>query len=404
MGPSVGDPGLLVPLDADELIEIAVRSLGLDDFGPDSWRAPYLKLMEAVEEEAGLHTLGRLMTRQEVIRCLRTRLLVAQARKDDPAVDQERVEAPIIICGPARSGTTILFELLAQDPRLRAPLAWEAIHPLPLPLPLPLPEPGASIAEEGLRPALAECEQEFWEDVQPEFAAIHELRAALPVECITIMAPDFHVGQWVTNLDVPGFAAWYASLDPLPAYEFHRSVLRVLQRGRPTSQWLLKSPVHLGSLEALFKVYPDARVIHTHRDPVKTIPSTVSTQATTRWLRTDHLKVDQLSMMTRLGIRAILTNVIEARETRALPDERIADVHFLSLMRDPVTTIRAAYEKLGLELADDASRRMRAYLDAKPRGKHGSHSYAAEDWGMRESELREEFGAYTDHYRIELED
>lgn len=398
MGEAVADPRHLVRLDADELLETATRSLGLEDFGPDSWRAAYALLLQAIESETHLHTLGRLMTREEILRCLRTRLLLAETRAEHPEIAEERIEAPLVICGPARSGTTILFELLAEHPRLRAPLAWEALHPVPF--------AGADGAGSGSahRAALAECEQEFWEDVQPEFAAIHELRATLPVECVTIMAPEFDVGHWAVALDTSTFALHRAADDPEPAYRFHESVLQALQYRRPTRRWVLKTPNHLGRLKTLFTVYPGARVIFTHRDPVKTIPSTVSTVAMTRWLRTDHVKLDELAFVIDFAFQGMLKDALDARKSGTIPGAQIADVHFTELMRDPVGAIGRAFSKLDLEFDAAFAERITAYLEAKPQGKHGTHRYAPEHWGLNADALRAAYAPYTDHYGIERED
>src|SRR5699024_8626488 len=126
-----------------------------------------------------LHVVGRLMTREELLRSLRTRFLLGDERRRHPEVADEVIDRPIVITGPARSGTTILFELLALDPGLRSPIATDVLHPVP--------QPGTTRDE---LVAMTEAEQELWADVQPEFAAMHELRSDLPVECITITAPS----------------------------------------------------------------------------------------------------------------------------------------------------------------------------------------------------------------------
>ena len=382
-------------LDPDELVRTAQESTGLTDLGPEHWREPFEKLVAAIETEAQLHTLGRLMTRAALLRSLRTRLLMTRVLDEHPEILDEEVAAPIVISGPARSGTTITFELLAQDPSLRAPLAWEGLHPLPL--------PGTPTGAEDPRPRIAESEQDFWEDVQPEFAAIHELRATLPVECITFMSADFHSAQWSTELDIPSFSQWAALRDPTPHYTFHKRILQILQWQGPRKRWLLKSPGHLGSLPSFFAVYPDGCVVHTHRDPVKTIPSTVNTTVTSRWLRTDHVREEELCQGVAIGFQLMLSSVAEGRQSGQLPPERFGDIHFLDLMRDPVAAIEGCYGQLGLSLSEAHVRRIRSYLEAKPRGKHGTHNYTPEDFGFTTEGLREQFRPYTDHYDVELE-
>lgn len=387
-----GGPAELVPLDADDLIDRASRTTGLDDFGPSTWEEPFRRLVASLDTEAKLHVVGRLLSRHDLLRHLRTRLQVIDAHRRDPSIGEQEVLAPVVITGPARSGTSILQELLNEDPQLRSPLAWEMAHPLPTASP-----------EE--REGWTESELDLWLDVQPEFAAVHEMRAALPEECIWLFAPEFEMAFWSTCTETPGFTGYRVGTDPLPGYRFHRSMLQLLQHVSPEKPrtWALKSPVHLGRLPALFAVYPDARVIHTHRDPAKVLPSVVSTVATGRWLRSDAVDPKAVAASVGFGMRMLLEMTMQHRADGALPEAQIADLHYLDLLRDPARAIRGAYERLGLPFADDQAERIRAYLDARPQDKHGVHRYAAEDFGIDLDEVRADFAGYTARYGVEAE-
>src|SRR5262245_35647470 len=277
MGDSVGGAWQLLPLDAQALRANAASSLGEEfgEFGDPRWRERFAALVAALDA-AELTTVGRLLTRQELLRSLRSRHLLASAWDEGPGIAGEPIRAPVIVTGPARSGTSILFELLWLDPAFRAPLAWEALHPLPLP-----GEAGDRRAE------TSECEQELWADVQPEFAAIHELRSDLPVECVTLTAPCFCGPHWPMCVQMPGWAP-----DVPEMYRFHRRILQVLQHGSEARTWLLKTPGHLMTLDLVFATYPDAWVVQTHRDPARTMPSTVSTTAMVQWLRSERVDVE----------------------------------------------------------------------------------------------------------------
>jgi hypothetical protein len=387
MGDSVGGAERLVPLDADALVATAIRSTGgLADFGDfdGDWRARFDALVAEIEATGRLHALGRLMTRQELLRGLRTRLLVARARSDAPAIASERIEAPIVITGPPRSGTSILFELLALDPRARAPVAWEAIHPVPF--------DGRGDAE--ARRALAECEQEFWADVQPEFAAIHELRADLPVECVTITLPGFSGGHWPMIANIPGWQPdWVATM------RYHRALLQTLQHGGPPRTWVLKTPVYLVFIDLLFATYPDAWVVHTHRDPIKTEPSSLSTLATVRWERSDAAELPEAGA----GLGDVMLALARRRAAGELPP-RIVDSHFADLLRDPVAAVASLYAEMRRPFLGAHADAIRRYVAAKPRGKFGVHRYAPEEWGFDPVALRERMRPYTDYYGVALEE
>jgi hypothetical protein len=400
MAPGVGGAAAMVSLDPDGLLAYARAATELDDFGdaagPEGWpntdwEAAFRKLVDSLDTEAELNVVGRLMSRHDVLRHLCTRLLLVEAHRADPSIADEAVLAPVVVTGPARSGTSILHELLAEDPQLQAPRAFEMAYPLP--------PPGTSDAQ---RIAWSEPEFDLWPDVQPEFAAVHELSARLPEECIWLLAPEFDSGFWATCTSVPSFLAWRAGTDPLPAYATHRSFLQVLQRGREPRPWVLKSPVHLSRLPALFAVYPDARVIRTHRDPVRTVTSAVSTVATGRWLRSDAVNPLDVAASVGFGFQMILNGAADQRGS--LPDGQVAELHYLDFLRDPVAAIAQAYSDLGMAVAPELPDRITRYLAARPQSKFGTHRYSLADYGLDAATIRREFAPYIEAFGVVAED
>ncbi|HLM62925.1 MAG TPA: sulfotransferase [Acidimicrobiales bacterium] len=389
MGPASGGPRRLVPIDADGLIEQAQASTGIAeplDLGDGDWEVRLRALVDAVNG-SDLHVVGRLMTREELLRCLRTRFLLGDRRRTDPSIAEEVIEAPVIVTGPARSGTTILFELLGLDPGLRTPVATDVLHPAP---------PAGTGDDE--RRVMTEAEQELWADVQPEFAAIHELRSDLPVECITICAPSFAGSHWAMALTDQG--AWQP--DVVADLAFHRTLLQTVQHGRPPRRWLLKTPAYVFMLDDLLAAYPDACVVLTHRDPARTMPSTVSTTAMVQWLRTDHVDLDILSSLIGALFADALNTIARRRSERTLPGT-YGDVRFGDLMVDPVAAIATAYRAIGRELSDEHREAVTRYVAAKPRGKHGTHHYTAEEWGFDARKLRTDLAPYMGHFDVPAE-
>ncbi len=390
MGPASGGAVRAVPLVADHLIDHARESTGVadpGDLGDGDWEGRLRVLVDAVNASE-LHVVGRLMTREELLRGLRTRFLMGARWRRDPSIADEPIEAPIVVTGPARSGTTILFELLGLDPRLRTPIATDVMHPV-------LPE-GVTAADVT---AMTEAEQELWADVQPEFAAMHELRSDLPVECITICAPSSAGSHWAMVLLDMG--AWVP--DVKADLAFHRAVLQTVQHGAPRRRWLLKTPGYVFMLDDLLAAYPDASVIFTHRDPARTMPSTVSTTAMVQWMRTDRVDLDVLSPLIAALFSDALNTIAHRRADGSLPGV-YGDVRFADLMADPTRAIAAAYEAIGLELTDSHRDAMIEYLAAKPRGKHGRHEYTAADWGFDPDQLRVDLADYVNAFEISFED
>ncbi|MEM7139711.1 MAG: sulfotransferase [Actinomycetota bacterium] len=394
-GPSVGGAHHLVGLDADEMMETACASTGLADFGDDDgWIAPFRAVVGALDTACELNTLGRLSAREEVLRCLQMRLRMVDLWSREPSVLATDVTAPVFILGPPRTGTSILLELLALDPNLRPVIAHEAHHPLG---PLPAAD-GHSTLE------LSEPEQEFWADIQPEFITMHELRGDLPCECVHFCAPEFASWHWAMMHDLPELDGIGQGQGMDRVYAWHKRFLQTLQHGDGSPQtFLLKSPAHLGSLTELLAVYPDARMIHTHRDPLKFVGSSANLTATLHWMRRDRLEKAGRGQLMSLAYQLMMGLVMGQRASGEIPAGQMADLHFRDLMTDPVGAIERAYDHLGMVFPDEMRSRVPDYLANKPKGKFGPHVYDPALLGLDEAGLRDEFADYIAHYAIELE-
>ena len=363
------------------------RRRGSSDFGSfdGDWRGRLDSLVAEIERAANLNVVGRLMTRQEILRSLRTRLFMTRKLDQNPKILDEKIVAPIIVTGQGRSGTTILFELLSLDPKARSISATDAAHPVP------------ATSERDELIAMTECEHEFWSDVGPEFAAIHELRSDLPVECIHAMMPSFGSFLWWMMADVPGWTP-----DFVASMQFHKVFLQLMQYGKPEATWILKTPVYLPILDLVFAVYPDAWIVLTHRDPLKTIPSGLSTLAACRWQRSETVDLERIRSGGHRDLRPDEPHPDAKGEGRA--PGRFVDLHFLDQMRDPVAAIQGAYQKIGRPFAAGHADQIRDYLAHKPKGKFGKHQYEPEDWGYTKEEIRARTRGYVEAYGVVLEE
>ena len=190
-------------------------------------------------------------------------------------------------------------------------------------------------------------------------------------------------------------------------YRLHRRMLQTFVHEGPDAEprrWLLKSPFHVSTLPTLFAEYPDARVVHTHRDPRRFLASLVSILGAIRFMRSDAVDVAALAGIMQMTYRMFLEGTIDQRISGEIPDDRIVDSHFTTLMRDPVASLLATYERLELAWPNGHDRRITDYLAAKPKGKHGEHSYSLADVGLDEASVAADFARYTAHYGIEPED
>lgn len=384
----------VVPLDEASLLDHACRSTGLNDFGDDLWREPFGVLCRALEEEAQLTLMGRLMARSDILLWLSTRLTVAETLKQHPEILDEEIVAPMVIVGLPRSGTSILFELLAQDPDVGVPLTWEAI--------LPCPPPEKSTYHNDPRIAQAHQIATQWSRVVPEFATMHEMGGVIPAECGHLMVGSFISDQIAALHQIPSYSMWCAQADYLPVYEYHRTLLKILQWKNPRKRWLLKAPEHQVHLETLLKVYPDARLVQTHRDPIKCMASTTSLMGALYYMRSDqpfNAEVfEDIVMGEATATR--LEKVMAQREAGVVPVANVTDSRYQDLMDDPMSCIEAIYGHFTMALSDTTKNAMLSYLEDKPKGKFGKHSYEVDE---RHRTDRHFFRRYQELYKIQDE-
>jgi hypothetical protein len=386
-GEAAGGARALVPLDAGELLATAAAGAGLADFGGDAWRPSYDVLVRALEEESRLHLAGRLVARMELLRSLRNRLQLAALWRRRPEILEAPLDPPVFVVGSPRTGTSILHELLACDPATRAPAMWEMLHPVE-----------ALAGEAPLR--AADATVRFWHDLQPEYESMHANAGELPNECIFITMNEFLSDQWGGCHVVPSYDAHLRRADHRPAYRFHRRFLLTLQQRRRGARWALKAPSHLAQLRALLDVYPEARVVHIHRDPLKTLPSALSLMGTLKWMRCEAVDLAPAAQALPRGYAALFRAEIEQRAAGALPDQRFVDLRYHDLMADPLRTVGELYARLGWELAAETRRAMTAHLAARPRHARGAHRYDLASFGLDPAAERERFRFYCERFGV----
>jgi hypothetical protein len=385
----------VVPLDEGSLIDQACAATGLTDFGDDLWREPFGLLLRALEEEAQLTLMGRLMARHDIFLWLCNRLQITQVCKQHPEIEEQEIRSPMFILGLPRSGTSILFELLAQDPAVGVPLMWEAL--------LPCPPPEAATYRTD--PRIEQAHRLFtqWHRVVPEFATMHEMAGDIPAECGLIMANTFISDHIASLHQTPSYSAWCAGADYGPVYDYHRRCLQILQWKNPRGRWLLKAPEHQVHLEALLKVYPDARIVQTHRDPIKCMASTTSLLGALYLMRSDQPfnseQFEDIVMGEATALR--LERVMQLRDDGGVSAATITDSRYQDLMDSPLACIEGIYHHFGLTLEAETRQRMADYLRHKPKGKFGRHAYSVDpDRAARERPL---FRRYQERYDVPSE-
>ena len=380
--------------DPERLVATACDEAGSDDFGDDGWQSGLQRVADALVNEARLSAIGVEIAYLDMMRALKNRLDVIAWRKEHPEIAEEPITAPIVIIGQPRSGTTILYDLLAQDPDLRAPLTWEVDAPCPVPQP--------ETYHTDPRIALTQATIEMSEQIVPGFLAFHPMGALVGQECVRITASEFTSMIFPVQYRVPSYSRWLLyEADHAGAYRFHRIFLQHLQSG-VRGQWLLKSPAHLWQLDTLLAEYPDAVVVQTHRDPLNVISSIAALTHHLRRMASDESNIAECAAQSYEEIAVGLQRGMALRDSDAVSDGRVIDVLFTDFVQDPWSTIADIYQKLGRELRPEAAQQMRDFLAAHP-GDGGGARYTWSDTGLVAAEVRDRVTAYQERYSVPTE-
>ncbi len=402
----------VLSLDPGDLLAAACARTGLSDYGDDAFREPLAVLLGAFERDAELSALGRISARGLVLQLLANRLRIEDLFRRHPQIEDERILRPIIIAGLPRTGTTHLHNLISQDPSLRSLPYWESLEPVP--------DPREAPRADGRDPRVVRCEKALAlvHRVMPLFPLMHEMTADARHEEIQLLAIGFSTMLFESSYYVPSYAAWYKRSDQRPAYRYLRRCLQALQwqdreavaqRGEAerrsnewdVKRWVLKSPQHLEQQAALIEIFPDATFVQTHRDPLRITASLCTMIAYGNRMNARHVDPVAVGRYWAARTEDLLRGSIEGRA--ALPPAQVIDVHFKQFMKDDVATAERVLEFAGHPVSDEARAAIRAFMDANPRGTHGTIDYRLEDVGLDFAERRAALRFYCDHFDVEEE-
>jgi hypothetical protein len=372
------------------LIESAVGETGLEDFGGESFHEPLERLCAALEDEAGLTTLGHQILGTRLVSLLANRLRIEDFYRTHPGIDDEEVEGPVFVIGLPRTGTTALSNLLARDPQIRSLRLWESASPVP--------PPEATSQDTDDRIAAAEKGLEAMYEAFPRMRSLYFQTATGPTECQDLLGMEMRTSHFDGMAHVPSYISWVLECDMRPAYRYHKRTLKLLQWRCPPRLWHLKTPVHSLYLDHLDAVYPRARFIWTHRDPAEVLGSVCSLILHTRSWVSDRDDSSEIGRQ-QAGVWALAMRRSIAFRNR-VGEARFADVRFGDLEADPVGTLERAYETIGLAMGSLARERVSRWASDHPKGEHGAHEYGLGEVGLEASGVRKLFSFYTERFGV----
>ncbi len=372
--------------DFDHVVKSARQNAGLDDFGPDPFEEPLRMLLKCAASEVRFKPAGLMNFEMSVQRWLVNRLRYVDATKRDPEILDEDVSDPIIILGMPRTGTTKLQRMMSANPTAISLPLWKVQNPAPFPDEVPGSPEG--------RIAFARAIQEAQLENNPEFLASHE-RAAEEAEedsDLLLFALDYLMMYIITPS--PTLLTWLRGRSSLNAYSFQAKLLQFLQwqeGGKKGRRWILKNPGHIGNLDSIAAVYPNATMVHLHRNLLDVVPSYC------RLIESIHQEL--FEDVDPLWIGQDTLNYWgpefkrQAAQRQSLADGvKLMDASYDSVVSDPLSIVEEAYELAGTPLPDDSKNAMIAWNEQNTQHKHGKPDYSMERYGLTEAAIEEAFG------------
>jgi Sulfotransferase family len=357
---------------------------------------PHLdRLVASINEEAGLSPRGAATIRDYLVKRTADRLGGLKWMRHHPEIGAEAIERPVFLTGLPRSGTTFFQYLFDRDPRFRLIRTWEAGDPSP--------PPGSDPSSAQRRLAEETARRQAFHMTIPGFDALHLADAEGPEECHAFLEQSYAAAGFHNLLAVPSYFDYLTTaLDFLPVYRAHKRQLQLLQWRMARPRWALKYPNHVLAMDAICAVYPDARFVMTHRDPVQTLASICKLTLTLRESRSDKPADPHLvgRHMLRFVQRHIDRIMAFARSGEA---GRVTHVDYYRLIDDPAQVMAEVHAGLGLDTPGAVRDAVDEWHRRNPKGARGANPYALESFGLREAEVAERFGPYMRHFDIPRE-
>lgn len=385
-------------LTVDALVAAARAHTGLERFGDECFLPGLQAMLASVAEDASLNAFGRLHVQQSTIAFLANRLRANACFEAHPEILQRTISAPIIIVGPHRSGTTRLQRMMATDTRLSHLRTWEGLNFGPR---MELPALGSAERREEVRTMLAGVDVMY-----PGAMTGHPMDADWAEEELHLLDASW-CGFSPLGLysGISSYYQWFMNSDKTAAYEYMVKLLKLISwsRGEPEGQrWILKNPQHMLNLDTLLKVFPDAKIVFTHRDPLKTVASVMSLM----W----HFSVQHTDDNCRAPVRELWLDFcveaarrcIAAREH--IPASQQLDVYYEAMNGDWRGVMREVYQFAGIAWTEQAEQAMDAWLAHSDKEKfHGQHRYSLNDFGLSEAQVEAHMNFVRDRYAIPVE-
>ena len=372
-----------------EIINEAKNQTGLENFGNPLFVEGFTALINSINKEADLNEIGIEAQKHRLIGILANMLRIESAFVKNPEILNEEIKSPVVIVGLPRTGSTMTHRLLASDPNHTAMLWWEGRYPAML----ENEQRGNPVD----RMEMGKAEVEAVMQASPDALTIHPWDYKGADEEILLLEHTFFSTVPESFMRLPAYSHWVESQDHIHAYVQLKKMLQYLQwqnPGRENKRWVLKSPHHLGFIDKLLNVFPDSKVIQTHRDPCKTVPSFCSMCANLFEPISNSYDKEEIGHHWANKLAKVLNHCMKISR---LNKENFLDLEFNKMIKDPISEMTEVYDFIEEDFTHQAENAMKAW---KEENQHemGAHQYSLKEFNLDDSFISENFNEYINQY------
>jgi Sulfotransferase family len=376
--------GVAMALSAQQFLAQARRDTGID-VADDEALQPLSVLLESFNRESALHASGALGMQNKLLRILRNRLRMRRDFARHPEIADQKITAPIFICGMGRTGSTKTQKLLAASGDFNWLTYWKAQNPA-LFTGLRSESPQARIDD-------TEGFARWFDAASPETKAGHAFQTHEPEEESFILEHSLKSPVFLGWAPIPSYLNWLMAEDMSTQFLRLRDTLQYLQwqgLADANRRWILKSPLYSGMEPLLLKVFPDACLLMTHRSPVASIPSGLRLLECFYKPFTD---AQPDANFYAIGQAAAMRQHLLNRA--ALKNNAFLDIYFAELMAAPERIIDKVYAFSDVELTAVSRQRMLDWNTNNPQHKLGKHEYSLASYGLTAKAIEDMFSDYV---------
>jgi Sulfotransferase family len=378
---------------SDHVHDLVAKELGITDFGAPDYLPGLQVMLQSMDYDPRFHEQGRRLAWGQVVGCLRSRAAAIKSMKDNPGFDTHPILAPVVIVGVPRTGTTALHRLMAVDPRFQGLQTWLIDSPMPRPPIDSWPQyPQFQKTLAGLEAQHA---------ASPTSRAAHYRAAEQVHECCMVLWHSFNSNIWACgSWSSATYDAWRQCQSEEAAYDYYRKCVALIGSNEPDKRWLLKNPGHIEQLDLLFAVFPDAKVIQTHRDPAKAIPSLCALLMHLHPIYEEGRAEQRAHNMLAREVAKWARDLRRCEPVRAAHAGQIIDLVHGHFHRDPMRELERIYAFIGMDIGEELRGAFAKRIEEKPELQHGVHRYDLARFGMTADRLREQFGDYVQRFDL----